>query len=66
MKKYLIKMTNTQFNTVKYKRYKCIDGWSTDSSVCWKFSKQGATNIIKRLECEYKANIHTHFALEEA
>lgn len=37
MGKYLIKMTNTQFNTVKYKRYKCIDGWSTDGSICWNF-----------------------------
>lgn len=45
-KYYVIKTTK---NGIKYKRYKCIEGWSTDKSECWKFSKGGAEQIAKSL-----------------
>ena len=56
-KKYYIRKTNTQFNTVEYKRYKCIDGFSKNKELCWKFSKQGALIIIDRLKYEHRRNI---------
>ena len=46
---YYIKMTDKRDNFVLYKRYKCIEGWTKDKSICWKFSKQGAKGIIKTL-----------------
>ena len=55
--KYYIRKTNTQLNTVEYKRYKCSDGFSKNKSLCWKFSKQGAVKIIDRLKYEYRRNI---------
>lgn len=65
--KYYIKMYNKQFNTIKYKRYKCIDGWSTNKEECWKFTKQSAMNIIERLKFEYRRNINNiEFTLELA
>ena len=33
-----------------YKKYKCIDGYSTKKEECWKFSKQGALGIIENLK----------------
>ena len=57
MSKYYIKMTNKHTNIVKYKRYKCIDGFSTNKEECWKFSKQGALGIIERLKKEYYRNL---------
>lgn len=39
---------------VAYKRCKCVDGFSPDKSVCWRFSKQGASGIIKALNEEFK------------
>lgn len=64
--KYYIKMTNTQFGTTRYKRYKCIDGFTENKSLCWKFSKQGAIKIIDRLKQEYYRNINNViFELEE-
>ena len=65
--KYYIKMENKQFNKVYYKRYKCIDGFTTDKKICWKFSKQGALKIIERLKIEYRRNIENiEFSLEIA
>lgn len=69
--KYYIVMVNKQFNMKEYKKYKCVDGWTRNKEVCWKFSKQGATNIIKRLtdnvRSEYRRNLHNlEFFLEEA
>ena len=64
--KYYIMMTNTQFGTVSYKRYNCIDGFSPNTLICWKFSKQGALKIIERLKYEYNANPYTQFSLEKA
>lgn len=46
MKYYVIKTTR---DGIQYKRYKCIDGWTTDKKICWGFSKQGAKNIADRL-----------------
>ena len=59
--KYYIRMTVNDHNhctsETRYKRYKCIDGWNLDKSKCWKFSKQGARGIIKRLEKSYALSI---------
>lgn len=65
--KYYIRMTNKQFGTIQYKRYKCIDGWCKNKDLCWQFSKQGALKIIERLKREYYRNINNlEFDLEEA
>lgn len=65
-KKYYIVMENHQFNTIQYKRYKCIDGFCTDKSKCWQFSKPGAEKIIERLKVEYRRNIENlEFRIEE-
>jgi len=45
--KYLIERNDSKTGRIDYKRYKCIDGFSTDPSICWKFSRSGATKIIK-------------------
>ena len=64
MKYYIVKINET-LNTTEYKRYKCIDGWTLDKNICWQFSKQGAENIIKRLEKAYYRNRDTvSFMLE--
>lgn len=55
--KYYIRKTNKQTGRVEYKRYKCIDGFTTNKDLCWQFSKQGAEKIIERLKVEYSANI---------
>ena len=52
--KYYIKQIDTQLNRVYYKRYKCSWGWTPEAhkDICWKFSKGGAMDIVKRLrEC---------------
>lgn len=65
--KYYIRMTNTQTGTVKYKRYKCLDGFTSDKDLCWRFSKNGALSIIERLKKEYWRNIsNLIFDLEPA
>ena len=48
---------NTGKDLVAYKRYKCIDGFCPDKSVCWKFSKQGARGIIESLNKEYRTDV---------
>ena len=62
---YIIKTTK---NGVEYKRYKCIDGWSKTPENCWKFSKAGATKIVKEYnigchydEQPYPKTIHYNF-----
>ena len=69
--KYYIKMFNKQTGKTKYKRYKCIDGFTENKDLCWQFSKQGAQKIIERLtdkdRSEYRRNLHNlEFSLEEA
>lgn len=65
--KYYIKKTNLQTGRVEYKRYKCIDGFDKDKTVCWQFSKQGALGIIERLKREYWRNLdHIVFEIESA
>lgn len=64
--KYYIVMYNKQFDTINYKKNKCVDGWSIIKDDCWKFSKQGAKKIIERLKYEYRNNIdNLEFYLEE-
>lgn len=64
--KYYIRMTNKQTGKVKYKRYKCIDGFSENKALCWQFSNPGALKIIERLKEEYRRNINNlTFDLEE-
>lgn len=53
MKYYIVKETK---HGKEYKRYKCIDGFSKNKELCWKFSKQGALGIIGRLEKQYAVN----------
>ena len=59
--KYYVRMIKTFSNPLEcrtyYKRCKCIDEWSFDRSICWKFSKQGARGIIKRLEQEHQLSV---------
>lgn len=47
MRYYIVK--ETKYGK-EYKRYKCIDGFSKNKELCWKFSKQGALSIIERLK----------------
>lgn len=65
--RYYIRKVNSQFGTIEYKRYKCVDGWSTNKALCWQFTEQGAQKIIERLKNEYRANImNLSFDLELA
>ena len=48
---------STGKDLVAYKRYKCVDGFCPDKSVCWKFSKQGARGIIESLNKEYRTDV---------
>ena len=45
MKYFVIKTTK---DGIEYKRYKCIDGWTKNKEICWKFSRQGAKQIADR------------------
>lgn len=63
MKYYVIKTTKYG---VEYKKYKCIDGWTKDKSSCWKFSKQGADGIAKRLNEQYAIPYKVHFNILKA
>lgn len=58
MKYYVIRTTKYG---IQYKRYKCIDGWAKDKSICWKFSKQGAERIAKRLNNLYAIPYVEHY-----
>lgn len=65
--KYYIRLTNKQTGAVKYKQYKCIDGFNANKTLCWRFSKKGALAIIERLKREYSRNLHNlTFDLEPA
>lgn len=50
--KYFVTKTTT--GKLEYKKYKCIEGWSTDPSECWQFSKAGAQKIADRLNEHYE------------
>lgn len=51
----------------EYKRTKTSDQWTTNTAQCWNFSKQGATNIVKRLiESQHPQNQFYIYGLEEA
>lgn len=46
--KYYIVMTNNETGLRKYKRYKCISGFTDNKGLCWKFSKQARRNEDNR------------------
>lgn len=56
--KYLIVMESyiLKEKEIKYKKNKCVDGWTTSPEKCWKFSKNGALKIIEDLKREYRIN----------
>lgn len=65
--KYYIVMTHKNTGIKEYKRYKCIDGFTTRKDLCWQFSKQGALKIIERLKYQYRINIDKlEFTIEAA
>lgn len=47
----------------EYKRTKCLDKWTTEKSVCWQFSKQGAKKIVA-CKKEYDRSGHYTFGIE--
>ena len=51
MKKYYITRTDLKTGKVTYRKNKTIDGWASEAfkPYCWRFSKQGAQGIVKRL-----------------
>ncbi len=51
--KYFV--TKTTKGKLEYKKYKCINGWSSNPRECWQFSKVGAQKIVNRLNerCDY-------------
>ena len=53
MKYYIVKETESG---KEYKRYKCIEGFSKNKDLCWKFSKQGALDIIEKLKKQFAVN----------
>lgn len=66
-KKYYIVMESIHHGKTfkKYKKYKCIEGFSEKKELCWKFSKQGGLNIIERMKRQCP-NHDTVFYLEES
>ncbi len=56
--KYFV--TKTTAGKLEYKKYKCIDGWSTDPKECWQFSKSGAQKIADRLNEHYEFEQQTY------
>ena len=48
-----------------YKKYKCIEGWAKNRDECWKFSKQGAKNIVEQYK-KMKTMQDAQFYIEPA
>ena len=66
MKYYIVRIYKPT-NIKEYKRYKCIDGFTTRKDLCWQFSKQGALKIIERLKYQHRINIDKFdFTIEAA
>lgn len=65
--KYYVKLTNTKTGKVLYKWCKTLDTWSPVKDYCWRFSKQGAQRIVKRLQsiAEHSGLDHLHYSIEE-
>lgn len=62
MKYYIFRFSeNSGF---MFKRTKCNDYWSKDFSICWKYSKQGAENIVNRMNSRRKNNIYEYGIVE--
>lgn len=45
---YLIKRTDKQTGRVDYQKCKCLEIFTTEKERCWRFSKQGAKQIVER------------------
>lgn len=58
MKYYVI---CTTADGILFKQYKCIEGWTKDSAICWQFSKQGAEKIAERLNEKYSVSFKRHY-----
>lgn len=63
MKEYYITRTNKS-GKVLYKQYKCVDGWTTTPTLCWQFSKVGATKIVERLTANDKCGLYKYGKVE--
>jgi hypothetical protein len=48
--KYYIKRISLQTGRIEYYKNKTVAAWVFNKNYCWRFSKQGAKNIIKRYE----------------
>ena len=59
-KKYYVTRTDRNGEKV-YKKAKTLDIWSKNPDVCWKYSKQGAKQIVERLTEYDKKLYHEHF-----
>ena len=51
--KYRVYKQNIKTSEKLYKRYKTIEGWTRDPSICWQFSKTGAQAIRDRINRMY-------------
>lgn len=47
---YLIKRINKQTGRVDYQKCKCLEIFTNEKERCWRFSKQGAKQIVARYE----------------
>lgn len=63
MKYFVIKTTK---EGIEYKKYKCIDGWTKNKEICWKFSRQGAKQIADRLNEKYEIPYKVHYNILKA
>lgn len=43
-------------NCTRYKKNKCVDGWSTNKAEFWAFSESGARGIARSLYAYDKSN----------
>ena len=61
--KYYVRQTrfipSNNTTLILYKRYKCVDGFCPDPSLCWQFSRQGAKKIVQDLNNEYKVAVNS-------
>ena len=63
MKYYVIR---TNKKGITFKKYKCIDGFSTNKDDCWKYSEQGAKRIADRLNSQTRDLSKVHYNILKA
>ncbi len=63
MKKFYIYRIINHNGRKEYKRTKCSDFWSSNKSVCWQFSAQGAKKIVETLN-NYNTHNYYSFGME--